>query len=265
VILDEDGKTITTDGRRCISEDPAGKDFPWRPKSTEELLGDVLDGKNGKVPVSSLKGKKIALYFSAHWCPPCRGFTPQLAEVYNNMKSSGKDDFEFIFVSSDRDEESFNEYFGEMPWLALPFANREEKQLLSAKYEVSGIPSLITLDENFKVINKSARGQAGADTKGENFPWYPAPVEELSATVESNGFDVNEKPALIAGLVGMGSAEQNEVEQDMIKVAKEYIAAADDEGPEFIFFTAKNSAGPVDQVFQNDGRQLIRISRLGHA
>lgn len=30
-----------------------------------------------------MAGKQaLALYFSAHWCPPCRGFTPQLAEWY---------------------------------------------------------------------------------------------------------------------------------------------------------------------------------------
>ena len=32
-----------------------------------------------------------------------------------------------IFVSSDRDEASFMEYFGEMPWLALDFSDRKLK------------------------------------------------------------------------------------------------------------------------------------------
>ena len=33
---------------------------------------------------SALDGKKIiAFYFSAHWCPPCRLFTPVLAEFYS--------------------------------------------------------------------------------------------------------------------------------------------------------------------------------------
>jgi nucleoredoxin len=49
-----------------------------------------------------------------HRCPPCRSFTPLLTDFYN----ANKDDLEIIFVSSDRDEDSFSQYFGKMPWLA---------------------------------------------------------------------------------------------------------------------------------------------------
>ena len=61
-------------------------------------------------------GKPVALYFSAHWCPPCRGFTPQLAKWY----SAGlKDKLEVVFVSSDRDQGSLvttllNSHLGEV-------------------------------------------------------------------------------------------------------------------------------------------------------
>ena len=50
------------------------------------LLGDELLSKNGPRPTASaLKDVDVvALYFSAHWCPPCRGFTPKLAACYTN-------------------------------------------------------------------------------------------------------------------------------------------------------------------------------------
>jgi len=246
VLLDESGNLITTDGRATVSGDPTGQNFPWLPKSIPELIGDTLVGKDGNVAFDTLKGKKLALYFSAHWCPPCRSFTPVLAQLYKNMKDSTRDDFEFIFVSSDRNEGSFNEYYGEMPWLALPFTRREEKEALSQRFDVSGIPTLVTLDENMKVINKSARAAAGSDPQGADFPWYPKPVEELSATVESNGFDVNEKPSLIALCTGV--AEAAAIETAMVEVAKEHIAGVGDKEPDFIFFTAKNNSGPVPQV-----------------
>ena len=31
VILDEEGKVITTEGRKAISADPQGAEFPWKP------------------------------------------------------------------------------------------------------------------------------------------------------------------------------------------------------------------------------------------
>ena len=98
--------------------------------SVVDLLGGSLLKGSEEVSTSSLsaEGKVVGLYFSAHWCPPCRGFTPKLAEWYKKFTQSevGKN-FEVVFVSSDRDEDSFKEYYAEMPWLALPFADRDRK------------------------------------------------------------------------------------------------------------------------------------------
>ena len=35
--------------------------------------------------------QKIGLYFSGHWCPPCRAFTPQLISTYNTLRNKGHD------------------------------------------------------------------------------------------------------------------------------------------------------------------------------
>ena len=61
------------------------------------------------------------LYFSAHWCPPCRAFTPTLAEFYTKHQQSKN--LEIIFVSFDRNEESFKEYVKDMPWLSIEFSD----------------------------------------------------------------------------------------------------------------------------------------------
>ena len=37
---------------------------------------------------------------------------------------------EIVCASSDQDEHSFNEYWGEQPWIALPFSNSAVKQVL---------------------------------------------------------------------------------------------------------------------------------------
>lgn len=69
-------------------------------------------------------------------CPPCRGFTPKLIESYNKIVKKGKP-FEIIFVSSDRGEEGFTDYFKDMPWLAVPFGHESAKEL-SGRFSVQG-------------------------------------------------------------------------------------------------------------------------------
>ncbi len=45
------------------------------------ILPAKLEDASGKeVDPASLKGKTVGLYFSAHWCPPCRAFTPSLVK-----------------------------------------------------------------------------------------------------------------------------------------------------------------------------------------
>lgn len=127
-------------------------------------------GKDGEVQVSDLLNGKtcVGLYFSAHWCPPCRGFTPVLAQLYSKLKENNQS-IEIIFISSDRDDSSFQEYFNEMPWHALPFAERDLKGKLGEKYGVRGIPTLIVLDKDGNIKDAEARGTA-QNCPGDKLP-----------------------------------------------------------------------------------------------
>jgi hypothetical protein len=42
---------------------------------------------------------------AAHWCPPCRGFTPKLADYYRKVTGADKN-LEIVFVSFDRSVDS---------------------------------------------------------------------------------------------------------------------------------------------------------------
>jgi len=106
--------------------------------------------KKNQQSTSSTNPALIGLYFSANWCPPCKRFTPLLIEFYNTAKKlSSTNEFEIIYVSSDRSNEEFEEYYGKMPWLAIPPGTDDSgtiKTKLSETLGVTGIPALAILD-----------------------------------------------------------------------------------------------------------------------
>ena len=125
----------------------------------EGLFGSHLEDAQGqRHPTAEVIGaaEVVGIYFSAHWCPPCRGFTPILANAYNKVTAAGKP-FQLVFVSSDRDEASFAEYAKEMPWARLPYEDRDRKDKLSTRFKVQGIPTLVFLDQDGKTIVSDGR------------------------------------------------------------------------------------------------------------
>lgn len=143
---DDDGIKPNKDGANVPAfEIPLDDSFFTR------TLGQQLLTNNGdRLPTSEAlyNVRLIGLYFSAHWCGPCRSFTPTLAEMYIHLKEHRPvHGLEIVFVSSDRDESSFQRYFGTMPWLSVPFDQLQGvKAPLNMAYGVRGIPALVILD-----------------------------------------------------------------------------------------------------------------------
>ncbi|TYH17492.1 hypothetical protein ES288_A05G195800v1 [Gossypium darwinii] len=140
-----------------------------------------------KVPVDSLKGKTVGLYLSAQWCMPCVEFTPKLISIYQKIKQAlqekgGGEDFEIVFVSNDRDQSSFESYFGTMPWLALPFRDPTARTL--AKYfDVQWIPCLIIIGPDGKTVTKQGRNLINLYQENA-YPFTDAKVESLEKELE---------------------------------------------------------------------------------
>ncbi|XP_050206681.1 probable nucleoredoxin 1 [Mercurialis annua] len=210
VIIGPDGKNLNSNVVEAIEEHGI-QAYPFTPEKFAELaeiekvreaaqtlesvlvLGEhnFVIGKDGaKIPVSDLVGKNILLYFSAHWCPPCRAFLPKLIDAYHKTKA--KDfAFEVIFISSDRDQASFDDFFSEMPWLAIPFGD-VRKASLSRKFKVQGIPMLIALGPTGQTINKDARSLItlfGADA----FPFTEEHLKKIEAKYEEMAKEWPEK------------------------------------------------------------------------
>ena len=115
------------------------------------------------------------MYFSAYWSPPDKAFTPTLVRAYGSYKRT---DVAVVFVSYDKDQADFDKYFGEMPWLALPFTARDVKEALVAKVQVSGekkigVPTLLVFRPDGTVANNNGRQliPEGADLETALTSW----------------------------------------------------------------------------------------------
>jgi len=134
-----------------------------------------------QVPVADFVGKTVILYFSAKWCAPCRAFLPTLVKEYGKIKEKTSD-FEIIFVSVDKDQSAYDEYFSAMPWLALPLED-ERKASLMKKMKIRAIPSLVAVGPSGATLTTDAKSHIvahGADA----FPFTEEVLEELGRKLD---------------------------------------------------------------------------------
>ena len=125
------------------------------------IIYSVSELAMGKVPVclqpAFLHYLVFVLYFSAHWCPPCRQFTPILAQqfsIYRQASSKAT----VIFVSGDRSFQEQLNYMREAhgDWPAVRCDSSLTSRLNSV-FQVRGIPKVVVV----KVSNGECISQDG--------------------------------------------------------------------------------------------------------
>eukprot|EP00931_Biecheleriopsis_adriatica_P111358 TRINITY_DN85725_c0_g1_i1.p1 TRINITY_DN85725_c0_g1~~TRINITY_DN85725_c0_g1_i1.p1 ORF type:complete len:282 (+),score=44.39 TRINITY_DN85725_c0_g1_i1:41-847(+) len=182
------------------------------------LLGKQLLSKSNGALVSTteaLKGASaIGIYFSAGWCPPCRGFTPVFVDSY--LKHLEPKGLRCVLVSWDRDEASFTDYFSQMPWLALPYGDSARNKELGQLFNVKSIPTLALVDMEGRTITTEARNAVVEDPTGEGFPWRPPLVRDLA---HGHPGRINELPSLVYLCETTGPGEQAKALEELTAVA----------------------------------------------
>jgi nucleoredoxin len=187
----------------ALIEDYDAEAFPFTRKRKEELkaiddakrqggdleqllahddCGFVVSKDGRKVLISQLIGKTVGLYFGAHWCPPCRAFTTQLIEAYNELT---RNDFEIVLISTDRDNNEFDQNISNMPWLAIPYKDRTRQDLCRI-FNIKGIPALVIIGPNGKTIRTN--GKAMISLYGAKaFPFTETRISEIEASLKKEG------------------------------------------------------------------------------
>ncbi len=129
------------------------------PKDMKDILPlpPVLYDADGKeVPTESLRGKIVALYFSASWCGPCKKFTPRLIEFRDANVDNG---FEVVFMSLDRSASAKQKYMKQagMKWLTAPGQSTREINYILDYHKQPGIPALVVFGPDGEVVTPDGR------------------------------------------------------------------------------------------------------------
>ncbi|CAI0434654.1 unnamed protein product [Linum tenue] len=138
----------------------------------------LIRGNGDQVKIGTLSGKTLGLYFSASACGPSQRFLPLLLETHQELSSNGG--FEVVLISSDEDEEPFNELFSKMPWLAVPFSDLDARASLKELFKVKATPHLVILDTQGNV--SCSRGVKIVQKYGA--AGYPFTEEKLNLLIE---------------------------------------------------------------------------------
>ncbi|KAF3431266.1 hypothetical protein FNV43_RR25996 [Rhamnella rubrinervis] len=169
VLIGPNGKTLVPDAADLIRLH-GSRAYPFTPVKIAELERqlrkqqtlkfllcsedrDFLIGPNGSIKnLSELEGKHVHLFFSAKYTKSSGDFVRRLTKVYRELVSYKElGGFEVVYISCDINRQSFNEYYENMPWLALPFGDEKQKFLLRW-FGITELPQVVELGKTGRTI-----------------------------------------------------------------------------------------------------------------
>jgi thiol-disulfide isomerase/thioredoxin len=125
------------------------------------LSGETFDWK-------SYEGKVVLIDFWATWCGPCRAELPNIKALYKKFHDQG---FDVVGISIDQDRAALEDYVKEnkLPWTTLHENNGEGAHPTADYYGVLGIPTMILVGRDGKVLSTHARGEELGAMLNEQF------------------------------------------------------------------------------------------------
>jgi len=130
-------------------------DLPGNPI---EITGTLLDGR--PFDQKSLEGQVVLVDFWATWCGPCIAELPNVLAQYKKYHARG---FEVVGISLDEDKQALVDFVNErkLPWPILFEQSQGSgwNHPMATKYGISGIPTVILVGRDGKVVSLDVRGE----------------------------------------------------------------------------------------------------------
>ncbi|GAC1470120.1 MAG: TlpA disulfide reductase family protein [Isosphaeraceae bacterium] len=121
------------------------------------IRGPSLDGP--EIDTARTKGKTLLIMFWASWADPVRRDLPELVKVFKKYHAK---DFEIVGVNFDNDRDELQTFLksNPLPWPQIFEPGGMEKSRLAIDYGIIALPTMILVDAQGKVMNRSIRTAA---------------------------------------------------------------------------------------------------------
>lgn len=143
------------DVKREMAEAKAARERMMEGKIAPDFSFPTKNGEKNYGP-KDFRGKYVLIDFWASWCGPCRQEIPHLKKEYEKYHDKG---LEMLSVSIDQSKNAWMNAMRKekMPWpqVQAPKAGKE----IMKEYQFSGIPFIVLLDKEGKIVGKNLRGE----------------------------------------------------------------------------------------------------------